>query len=83
MKKFIFTIILSVFMISCASFSKKGKEVNYAKKNLESGNYYEAIINYSNALIIDYDYKPAIKGSEIHHRHITKCFTFYLGKLTF
>lgn len=62
MKKFIFTIILSVFMISCSSFSKKGKEVNYAKKNLESGNYYEAIINYSNALIIDYDYKPAIKG---------------------
>ena len=62
MKKFIFTIILSVFMISCTFFSKKGKEVNYAKKNLESGNYYEAIINYSNALIIDYDYKPAIKG---------------------
>lgn len=62
MKKLLFIILSLMILVSCRSLTTKGRSVNTAEKQIKNGNYYEAILNFSNALIADPDYKPAIEG---------------------
>ncbi len=62
MKRLLLVILSLVILMSCRSLTNKGRSVNAAEKQIKTGNYYEAILNFSNALIADPDYKPAIEG---------------------
>ena len=62
MKKLSFILLSLMILVSCRSMTSKGRSVNTAEKQIKNGNYYEAILNLSNALIADPDYKPAIEG---------------------
>lgn len=62
MKKLSFILLSLMILVSCRSMTSKGRSVNTAEKQMKNGNYYEAILNLSNALIADPDYKPAIEG---------------------
>ena len=62
MKRLLLVLLSLMILISCRSLTTKGRSVNAAEKQIKNGNYYEAILNFSNALIADPDYKPAIEG---------------------
>lgn len=62
MKKILVLLAVLILMSSCRSLTTKGRSVNAAEKYAKTGNYYEAVIEFSNALMNDPDYKPAIEG---------------------
>jgi len=62
MKKILFLLVVLILMSSCRSLTTKGRSVNAAEKYVKTGNYYEAVIEFTNALMNDPDYKPAIEG---------------------
>lgn len=62
MKKILIFLMMVILLTSCRSLTSKGRSVNAAEKYLKSGDYYEAVIEFSNALMNDPDYKPAIEG---------------------
>jgi len=62
MKKILTLVIILILMSSCRSLTNKGRSVNSAEKNLKSGNYYEAVTDFTNALMNDPNYKPALEG---------------------
>jgi len=62
MKKVLTLVLILILMSSCRSLTTKGKSVNAAEKYAKTGNYYEAVIEFTNALMNDPDYKPAIEG---------------------
>ena len=62
MKRLLLVLLSLMILVSCRSLTTKGRSVNAAEKQIKNGNYYEAILNFSNALIADPDYKPAIEG---------------------
>jgi len=62
MKKILTLVFILLLMSSCRSLTNKGRSVNSAEKYVKSGNYYEAVTEFSNALMNDPDYKPAIEG---------------------
>lgn len=73
MKKFFTLIMILIFITSCRSLTTKGRSVNSAEKYVKSGNYYGAVLEFSNALINDYDYKPAIEGlNEVYNEAIKR-----------
>lgn len=62
MKKVLTLVFILILMSSCRSLTTKGRSVNAAEKYAKTGNYYEAVIEFTNALMNDPDYKPAIEG---------------------
>lgn len=62
MKKVLTLVFILLLMSSCRSLTNKGRSVNSAEKYVKSGNYYEAVMEFTNALMNDPDYKPAIEG---------------------
>lgn len=62
MKKILFIILSLVILVGCRSLTSKGRSVNAAEKQIKNGNYYEAVSEFTNALINDSNYKPAVEG---------------------
>jgi len=62
-KKLVLFMVFSLFILcSCRSLTTKGRSVNAGEKFIEKGQYYEGILEFTNALVADPDYKPAIEG---------------------
>lgn len=73
MKKIFSLIMILIFITSCRSLTTKGRSVNSAEKYVKSGNYYEAVLEFSNALISDPKYKVAVKGlNEVYYEAIKR-----------
>lgn len=62
MKKILTLVFILIVASSCRSLTTKGRSVNSAEKYVKSGNYYEAVTQFTNALMNDPDYKPAVEG---------------------
>ncbi|MBN2837439.1 MAG: hypothetical protein JXM74_01640 [Fusobacteriaceae bacterium] len=73
MKKIFSLVMILIMITSCRALTTKGRSVNSAEKYAKSGNYYDAVLEFTNALVNDFKYKPAIEGlNEIYSEAIKK-----------